>query len=571
MRILLFATAYNGMCQRMDRELRGDGHSVRVAVVSSGAEMFEAAEDFNPHLIVCPFLKARIPDELWQRHICLIVHPGIEGDRGPSSIDWAIHDRESHWGVTLLQADTEMDAGDIWGTCEFPLRDAGKASTYRREVTGGAVRLVREALQHLRDFNFCPRPLDPEHPEVRGRLRPSLPQRDRAIDWDGDGHATIVRKIHAADSAPGVLAELHGRHVYLYGATSAEADTDGFHPGEVMAFREGGACVAARDGVVWIRQMKAAGEVPAIKLPAERLLSDAVTRRPRPTGALAEAIQGFSELDVRIDDGIAWVEFDFYNGAMNTLQCRRLLGVLERLDADDSVDVVVLLGGEEFFSNGIHLNVIEAADDPALESWRNINAVNDVVARVLTMDGKLTVAGLRANAGAGGAILPLACDRVFARDGVVLNPHYANMGLYGSEYWTYVLPRRIGQSHANAVISACEPMLTREAFSLGMIDELGPEEWSAWHDQLHSYCQELRRSGRLRRLLKAKARQRERDERAKPLADYRAQELKRMKAIFDDPGADYHRLRRAFVLKTPSAEPAAAIGREPARRVARTA
>ena len=41
--------------------------------------------------------------------------------------------------------------------------------------------------------------------------------------------------------------------------------------------------------------------------------------------------------------------------------------------------------------------------------------------------------------------LALAADHVVAREDVVLNPYYRHMGgLYGSEYWTYLLPRRIG-------------------------------------------------------------------------------------------------------------------------------
>ena len=40
--------------------------------------------------------------------------------------------------------------------------------------------------------------------------------------------------------------------------------------------------------------------------------------------------------------------------------------------------------------------------------------------------------------------LALAADQVWAHQGVVLNPHYKNMGnLYGSEYWTCLLPRRV--------------------------------------------------------------------------------------------------------------------------------
>ena len=61
-----------------------------------------------------------------------------------------------------------------------------------------------------------------------------------------------------------------------------------------------------------------------------------------------------------------------------------------------------------------------------------------------TLDDKLVVAALQGNAGAGGVILALAADQVWARPGVVLNPHYQGMsGLYGSEYWTYLLPKRV--------------------------------------------------------------------------------------------------------------------------------
>ena len=52
------------------------------------------------------------------------------------------------------------------------------------------------------------------------------------------------------------------------------------------------------------------------------------------------------------------------------------------------------------------------------------------------------------NAGAGGVMLALGGDEVLMREGVVLNPHYRTMGLFGSEYWTYVLPRRVGTYQA---------------------------------------------------------------------------------------------------------------------------
>ena len=95
--------------------------------------------------------------------------------------------------------------------------------------------------------------------------------------------------------------------------------------------------------------------------------------------------------------------------------------------------IIVLMDGDDDWSNGIHLNHIEANEDPAEESWRNINVMDDLVYEVVTTTDKLVIAALACNACAGGAILPLAADFLACRDGVVLNQHYKNMGwLYGS-------------------------------------------------------------------------------------------------------------------------------------------
>src|SRR2546430_12494906 len=40
------------------------------------------------------------------------------------------------------------------------------------------------------------------------------------------------------------------------------------------------------------------------------------------------------------------------------------------------------------------LNVIEAAGDPAAESWRNIHAIDDLVEAILTTTNQLTVAAV---------------------------------------------------------------------------------------------------------------------------------------------------------------------------------
>ncbi len=44
---------------------------------------------------------------------------------------------------------------------------------------------------------------------------------------------------------------------------------------------------------------------------------------------------------------------------------------------------------------------------------------------------QVVISALQSNAGAGGAMMALASDRVWCQRDVVLNPHYKLMGLYG--------------------------------------------------------------------------------------------------------------------------------------------
>lgn len=99
LRIVFLCTAYNGLAQRAWAELSELGHQIAVQVASDADTMRAAVARERPQLIVAPMLKSAIPDDIWTRHTCLIVHPGIVGDRGPSSLDWAILEGEPDWGV----------------------------------------------------------------------------------------------------------------------------------------------------------------------------------------------------------------------------------------------------------------------------------------------------------------------------------------------------------------------------------------------------------------------------------------------------------------------------------------
>ena len=595
MKILFLTHSFNSLAQRLYIELVRRGHEVSIEFDINDAVTAQAVELYRPELIVAPFLKRAIPEAVWRNHVCFVVHPGIVGDRGPSALDWAIMRDCAEWGVTVLQASGEMDAGDIWAAETFPMRLAKKSSLYRNEVVEAAVRAVLAAVERfplpnpdettshstkaskndaqvagylpqageganesLREFHvndFKPQPLDYSRPEVLGRLHKPIKQADRAIDWQRDDTRAVLKKIHAADGFPGVHDTLYGGEYYLFDAC-AEDTLRGNQPGEIIAQRSGAICRATLDGAVWIGHLKRKSDGDlTLKLPATMALEGHLANVPEaPLDPFAPST-GETYRDIRFEqkNNVGYLHFAFCNGAMSTKQCERLREAYLAATQRD-VRVIVLTGGADFWSNGIHLNCIEAAASPADESWRNINAMNDLMRAVVTTASQLTIAALQGNAGAGGVFLSLAADHAYARESVVFNPHYKGMGnLYGSEYWTYLLPRRVGEARAATLTQNRLPVGAAEACEMGLIDGCFGTDRTDFLARIEQLAEGLASSPAYPALLREKNARRECDEREKPLDAYRAEELQHMKLNFYGFDPSYHVARYNFVYKIPHA------------------
>ncbi|MGZ5716141.1 MAG: hydrogenase maturation protein [Caldimonas sp.] len=545
MRILFLTRSFNSLAQRLYLELSALGHEISVEYDIADAVTIEAVALYRPDLVVAPFLQRAIPEAVWRSTACLVVHPGVVGDRGPSALDWAIVDGETEWGVTVLQADAEFDAGPVWSTETFAMRAATKSSLYRHEVTEAAARAVLRAVQHYAESGPHPPAVLAGSP--RGRWRPPMRQDDRRIDWARDDTATIVRRIRAADGSPGVLDRLFDVPCHLYDA-HPEALAPSAVPGQVIGRRDHAVLRATVDSAIWIGHVRRTDREPTFKLPAALAFPDEVAALPERGPALEAGAKGrWREIDYSAETGVGYLRFDFYNGAMSTAQCERLNAALRAALAEPP-RVLVLLGGSDFWSNGIHLNVIEAAESPADESWRNINAIDDLTRTLIEADNRMVVAAMQGNAGAGGVFMALAADRVWARRGTILNPHYKNMGnLYGSEYWTYLLPRRLRTATPAEVMGRRLPLSAGQAARIGIVDEAFGDTATEFLDRVRERAEALAASTDLPARLLAKREARRRDEAIRPLAAYRTDELERMRRNFYGFDPSYHIARSNFV------------------------
>ena len=109
-----------------------------------------------------------------------------------------------------------MDAGDIWATVPFDVpADAGKSDIYRNEASDAAMSAVKLAVERF-DSGATSRSPSSTLEERRGPT--AVLQPGPAPDRLGRRlHGTILRKLRAADSQPGVLDALLGAEWFLHG------------------------------------------------------------------------------------------------------------------------------------------------------------------------------------------------------------------------------------------------------------------------------------------------------------------------------------------------------------------
>ncbi|KAK6434678.1 hypothetical protein LTR95_009134 [Oleoguttula sp. CCFEE 5521] len=622
MKILFLCTAHNSLSQRLQLTL-SRSHHVTIEYALSDQVMIDAVALAQPDLVLCPFLTTIVPKAVYERVLTLIVHPGPPGDVGPSALDWLLMgddgsvdnadellrklDQEpctagrGWWGVTVLQAIEDFDAGPVWAYQQFPINidEPGltKSALYRGSVSRAAliaceaaVTRIEQAVNRLPQHGFsnarlCARTeyrilsvLD-DHPFQGGRLhhRPLLKAASRDFDTTRHTAQQISRRIRCGDSQPGVLSKIFGASMYIYGGIVDESlggrqemAVAGMKT-TILATRGDAVCIPTADGKgIWIthiRRPKGKNDkalwpkVPAVfGLLQLNLINAAIVaslHAPTPADWSLSELCTFQEIwvDVDVDEHgnrVAFLHFDFYNGAMSTSQCSELVSAMEYIitlsTPEEPIRAVVLMGGA-YFSNGIALNVIDAAADPAQESFMNINRIDDVCHHLLHdfPENKITtIAAVRGNAAAGGVALATACDFVIASSEVVLNPAYRASGLFGSEYHTLSYYGRCGEAKARHILNAMVPMSPLQARQIGLVDFIFPGAGEVLDDHIRSHVSLMLRDNVGRHGFWKK----NVDVSPAGLAKARSYELSEMSKDFWSPRATrYHTRRFDFVRK----------------------
>ena len=150
------------------------------------------------------------------------------------------------------------------------------------------------------------RPLEGVGIGLRRPLYGAILETDRRIDWQAEPTSSVVAKLRAADSRPGVLDVIGGAEYFLFGG-HADDRVSG-QPGAIIAQRDGAICRATIDCAVWIPQLRrrpAPGGPATCKLPATLALRGLLADVPQlpaplmpPPGRRTRSLAGTTRVSV---------------------------------------------------------------------------------------------------------------------------------------------------------------------------------------------------------------------------------------------------------------------------------
>jgi methionyl-tRNA formyltransferase len=145
--------------------------------------------DLEPDVIISVAAPEIFKDEILNasRLRCINIHSGcLPKYRGMMPTFWQLLHGEKHATVTVHEMAAKLDAGDVLGTVEFPLRERDVLDRVITETKRDGARLMIDVLRRIADGTVQPQPLD-----MREKGYFSFPKPDDVKVFRRKGHRLL--------------------------------------------------------------------------------------------------------------------------------------------------------------------------------------------------------------------------------------------------------------------------------------------------------------------------------------------------------------------------------------------
>jgi methionyl-tRNA formyltransferase len=181
------------------------------------------------------------------------LHPSLLPKyRGPAPIQWPLIQGDLETGVTIIQLNAQMDAGDILLQEKTAIDPADSAESLHDRLAEMGAALLIKTLDGLAENTIIPRPQDHD----QATLAPMLKKSDGRIDWQMGAWA-LERRIRALNPWPGTFT-FHGKErLKILGAKVIARPAEAA-PGTVVAGFDDELRVATGDGLLLVEMVQGA-------------------------------------------------------------------------------------------------------------------------------------------------------------------------------------------------------------------------------------------------------------------------------------------------------------------------
>ncbi len=216
-------------------------------------EALELVRSFRSDLCVMAYVTLLVPQRVLDapRLGTIQYHPSLLPlHRGPSSINWARIQGDRKTGLTVFWPDERLDEGPILLQKEVEIaEDDTVGSLYFDKLFPMGVDALAEAVDLVR-AGKAPR-IEQDH--GRATYEGWCGEDDAAVDWSRPAEE-VHRLICGTDPQPGAWTTVGGNELKLFGSRLGNASGS---PGEILDLSDAGMTVAAGEGSVVVRRVRA--------------------------------------------------------------------------------------------------------------------------------------------------------------------------------------------------------------------------------------------------------------------------------------------------------------------------
>jgi enoyl-CoA hydratase/carnithine racemase len=158
--------------------------------------------------------------------------------------------------------------------------------------------------------------------------------------------------------------------------------------------------------------------------------------------------------------------------ALSTAMREALLEGIRRYQDDDSCRCIILTGAAGTFCSGGDISEMTPPDgvSPGQYAEYRIGLLQDII-RLIVHGTKPVVAMVSGHAAGAGMSIACACDYVVVEDNARFAASFARLGLIADCGLTWTLPRRVGPTRAQELLTTGRSVGAEEAARLGIADE----------------------------------------------------------------------------------------------------